>query len=142
MNKNDFKDFQNYLIDKKHFSSNTVNSYERDLRKLFIYLDSNGHDCDDIRSWLTEVCINNYMEYLRDNNYSAATLARTVSTVHVYSDYLFDKNIIKDKPQIDIKITKDAEHDLVIFTRDEIAQILDIDTLTLNDFRDKAIFEL
>lgn len=142
MNKNDFKDFQNYLIDKKHFSSNTVNSYERDLRKLFIYLDSNGYDCDDIRSWLTEVCINNYMEYLRDNKYSAATLARTVSTVHVYSEYLFDKNIIKDKPQIDIKITKDAEHDLVIFTRDEIAQILDIDTLTLNDFRDKAIFEL
>jgi len=82
------------------------------------------------------------MEYLRDNKYSAATLARTVSTVHVYSEYLFDKNIIKDKPQIDIKITKDAEHDLVIFTRDEIAQILDIDTLTLNDFRDKAIFEL
>ena len=112
------------------------------MRKLFIYLDSNGYDCDDIRSWLTEVCINNYMEYLRDNKYSAATLARTVSTVHVYSEYLFDKNIIKDKPQIDIKITKDAEHDLVIFTRDEIAQILDIDTLTLNDFRDKAIFEL
>ena len=44
MNKNDFKDFQNYLIDKKHFSSNTVNSYERDLRKLFIYLDSNGYE--------------------------------------------------------------------------------------------------
>ena len=80
MNKNDFKDFQNYLIDKKHFSSNTVNSYERDLRKLFIYLDSNGYDCDDIRSWLTEVCINNYMEYLRDNKYSAATLVNIFLT--------------------------------------------------------------
>ena len=142
MNNNDFKDFQNYLLDKKHFSSNTINSYERDLRKLFIYLDSNGYDCTDIHSWLTEGCINNYMQYLKDNNYSAATLARTVSTVHVYSEYLFEKNVIKNKPQIDIKIAKDEEHDLVIFTRDEIAQILDIDTLTLNDYRDKAIFEL
>ena len=63
-----------------------------------------ANDCDDIRSWLTEVCINNYMEYLRDNKYSAATLARTVSTVHVYSEYLFwQKILLKDKPQIDIK---------------------------------------
>ena len=106
MNKNDFKDFQNYLIDKKHFSSNTVNSYERDLRKLFIYLDSNGYDCDDIRSWLTEVCINNYMEYLRDNKYSAATLARTVSTVHVYSEYLLTKILLKINHRLILKLQR------------------------------------
>ena len=83
------------------------------------------------------------MEYLRDNKYSAATLARTVSTVHVYSEYLFDKNIIKDKPQIDIKITRMLNMIQIIFTRDEIAQIIKIlILLPLNDFRDKAIFEL
>ena len=34
--------FNEYLINRKEFSTNTINSYDRDLKKIFLYLAEKG----------------------------------------------------------------------------------------------------
>ena len=134
-------DFNEYLLNRKEFSANTINSYDRDLKKIFLYLAEKGYDTDDY-SWLNEQFIIRYIDYLKEKNYSSATLSRTISTVHIFIEYLWYKKIIPNRVNIDVHIDKQEHQDLVVFTRQEIAKILDVKTKNLMGYRDKAIFEL
>ena len=133
--------FNEYLINRKEFSTNTINSYDRDLKKIFLYLAERGYSTDDY-SWLNEEFIARYIDYLREKEYSSATLSRTISTVHVFVEYLWMEKIIPNIINIDVHIDKEEHQDLVIFTRQEISKILDVKTHNLIGYRDKAIFEL
>ena len=133
--------FNEYLMNRKEFSTNTINSYDRDLKKIFLYLAERGYSTDDY-SWLNEEFIARYIDYLREKEYSSATLSRTISTVHIFVEYLWMEKIIPNRINIDVHIDKEEHHDLVIFTRQEISKILDVKTHNLIGYRDKAIFEL
>lgn len=133
--------FNGYLINRKEFSTNTINSYDRDLKKIFLYLAERGYSTDDY-SWLNEEFISRYIDYLREKEYSSATLSRTISTVHIFVEYLWMEKIIPNRINIDVHIDKEEHQDLVIFTRQEISKILDVKTHNLIGYRDKAIFEL
>ena len=133
--------FNEYLINRKEFSTNTINSYDRDLKKIFLYLAERGYSTDDY-SWLNEEFIARYIDYLREKEYSSATLSRTISTVHIFVEYLWMEKIIPNRINIDVHIDKEEHQDLVIFTRQEISKILDVKTHNLIGYRDKAIFEL
>ena len=133
--------FNEYLMNRKEFSINTINSYDRDLKKIFLYLAERGYSIDDY-SWLNEEFIARYIDYLRDKEYSSATLSRTISTVHIFVEYLWMEKIIPNRINIDVHIDKEEHQDLVIFTRQEISKILDVKTHNLIGYRDKAIFEL
>ena len=133
--------FNEYLINRKEFSTNTINSYDRDLKKIFLYLAEKGYSTEDY-SWLNEEFVSRYIDYLKDKDYSSATLSRTISTVHIFVEYLWIEKIIPNRVNIEVHIDKEDHHDLVIFTRQEIAKILDVKTNNLMGYRDKAIFEL
>ena len=133
--------FNEYLLNKKEFSSNTINSYDRDLKKIFLYLAERGYSINDY-SWLNEEFISRYIDYLREKDYSSATLSRTISTVHIFVEYLWIEKIIPNRINIDVHIYKEEHQELVIFSRQEIAKILDVKTKNLMGYRDKAIFEL
>lgn len=135
------KKFNEYLLNRKEFSTNTINSYDRDLKKIFLYLAEKGYSTEDY-SWLNEEFVSRYIDYLKDKDYSSATLSRTISTVHIFVEYLWIEKIIPNRVNIEVHIDKDDHHDLVIFTRQEIAKILDVKTNNLMGYRDKAIFEL
>ena len=47
------KNFNEYLLNRKEFSTNTINSYDRDLKKIFLYLEEKGYSTQDY-SWLNE----------------------------------------------------------------------------------------
>ena len=135
------KKFNEYLLNRKEFSTNTINSYDRDLKKIFLYLAEKGYSTEDY-SWLNEEFVARYIDYLKDKDYSSATLSRTISTVHIFVEYLWIEKIIPNRVNIEVHIDKEDHHDLVIFTRQEIAKILDVKTNNLMGYRDKAIFEL
>ena len=135
------KNFNEYLLNRKEFSTNTINSYDRDLKKIFLYLEEKGYSTQDY-SWLNEEFISRYIDYLREKEYSSATLSRTISTVHIFVEYLWFEKIIPNRINIDVHIDKEEHQDLVIFTRHEISRILDVNTKNLMGYRDKAIFEL
>ena len=125
------KNFNEYLLNRKEFSTNTINSYDRDLKKIFLYLEEKGYSTQDY-SWLNEEFISRYIDYLRVKEYSSATLSRTISTVHIFVEYLWFKKIIPNRINIDVHIDKEEHQDLVIFTRHEISRILDVNTKKFN----------
>ena len=135
------KNFNEFLLNRKEFSKNTINSYDRDLKKIFLYLEEKGDSTEDY-SWLNEEFISRYIDYLREKEYSSATLSRTISTVHIFVEYLWFEKIIPNRINIDVHIDKGEHQDLVVFTRHEISRILDVNTKNLMGYRDKAIFEL
>ena len=135
------KKFNEYLLNRKEFSNNTINSYDRDLKKIFLYLAEKGYSTEDY-SWLNEEFVSRYIDYLKNKGYSSATLSRTISTVHIFVEYLWIEKVIPNRVNIDVHIDKVEHQDLVIFTRQEIAKILDVETNNLMGYRDKAIFEL
>ena len=141
MNETVLKNFNEYLLNRKEFSTNTINSYDRDLKKIFLYLEEKGYSTQDY-SWLNEEFISRYIDYLREKEYSSATLSRTISTVHILVEYLWFEKFIPNRVNIDVHIDKEEHQDLVIFTRHEISKILDVNTKNLIGYRDKAIFEL
>ena len=141
MSKAVLNNFNEYLLNRKEFSENTISSYDRDLKKIFLYLAEKGYSTEDY-SWLNEEFISRYIDYLREKDYSSATLSRTISTVHIFVEYLWVEKIIPNRINIDVHIDKEEHQDLVIFTRQEISKILDVKTKNLMGFRDKAIFEL
>ena len=141
MSKAVLNNFNEYLLNRKEFSENTISSYDRDFKKIFLYLAEKGYSIDDY-SWLNEEFISRYIDYLREKDYSSATLSRTISTVHIFVEYLWVEKIIPNRINIDVHIDKEEHQDLVIFTRQEISKILDVKTKNLMGFRDKAIFEL
>lgn len=141
MSKAVLNNFNEYLLNRKEFSENTISSYDRDLKKIFLYLAEKGYSTDDY-SWLNEEFIARYIDYLREKEYSSATLSRTISTVHIFVEYLWMEKIIPNRINIDVHIDKEEHQDLVIFTRQEISKILDVKTHNLIGYRDKAIFEL
>ena len=141
MNETVLKKFNEYLLNRKEFSNNTINSYDRDLKKIFLYLAEKGYSTEDY-SWLNEEFVSRYIDYLKNKGYSSATLSRTISTVHIFVEYLWIEKVIPNRVNIDVHIDKVEHQDLVIFTRQEIAKILDVETNNLMGYRDKAIFEL
>ena len=120
MSKAVLNNFNEYLLNRKEFSENTISSYDRDLKKIFLYLAEKGYSIDDY-SWLNEEFISRYIDYV---------------------EYLWVEKIIPNRINIDVHIDKEEHQDLVIFTRQEISKILDVKTKNLMGFRDKAIFEL
>ena len=54
--------FNEYLINRKEFSTNTINSYDRDLKKIFLYLAKNCCKCIYIKFYR---CYNQYRNKIR-----------------------------------------------------------------------------
>ena len=90
--KEEIEDYINFTIFEKRLSKNTVNSYKEDLIKYEEYLKSkkitkvdniNTHD------------IEKYLIYLKDNEYSITSIARKLTTIKNFHNYLFNKQIIK-----------------------------------------------
>ena len=70
--------YENYLLNIKHASANTVASYMRDIRQFEAYMteveDTPLSACD-------RDCICRYTQHLTNNGKSAATVARCIASV-------------------------------------------------------------
>ena len=65
-------DFCNYLLIDKHYSSNTIESYKRDLAKFYEYIkkDFKNIDKNDVKDYLKFI-----------NNMNERSVARNISTL-------------------------------------------------------------
>ncbi|KXB58563.1 tyrosine-type recombinase/integrase [Gemelliphila asaccharolytica] len=137
------KDYKTYL--NSNFSSkNTINSYLLDIKKLNMYYDNKSIEKITVNYHEVE----EYITYLKLENYSKATLLRVISSINTFNKFLYKKNIIEYKAKINISIinfekeTNSRQNEDDFFTKKEIKKILDFNDFTLISLRDKAIFEL
>lgn len=93
------EDFLEYLdVIKKH-SSNTINSYKIDLLE---FLDFNNKDILNI----DRNVVNKYMQYLYDKDVSKSTIARRMSSLRTFYNYLYKNGMVNKNYFVGIKNPK------------------------------------
>lgn len=132
--------FIDYLHNVKKASANTIVSYQRDLKKYCNYLKEHGvYTCRDIRSG----DVDSYVNYLRKNGFSDATVSRSIASLKSFHLYLNREGVISQEISIEVKAPKVIKKTPGILTVDEIDRLLSQpSTNKSKHLRDKAMLEL
>lgn len=137
----DYKqEFRQYLIDDKKVSSNTLESYMRDINQFDEYIDVRGFD--DAAN-VTNADIREYIEYLTKKGKSHSTVVRVTASVRCFYQFLVISGQIGTNPANGIKFEKAEKKLPEILTGKEIDLLLSqADTRDAKGCRDKAMLEL
>ena len=126
-------DFCNYLLIDKHYSSNTIESYKRDLAKFYEYIkkDFKNIDKNDVKD---------YLKYI--NNMNERSVARNISTLKSFYKFLIINKYIKDNPMDSISSPKLGKKLPNTLCEEDINKLLNIKLKDNFSYRNKAMLEL
>ena len=132
--------FEKYLREEKKSSSNTLSSYLRDIRQFGAYLDL--HTDTDIVS-ATEDELSEYINWLKGQGKSVATVSRCIASLKCLYSYLTIRQIIAENPATKLVPDK-GEHKLPqILTSQEVDLLLEQpECIDAKGYRDKAMLEV
>ena len=131
--------YENYLLNIKHASANTVASYMRDIRQFRDYMTDVEElllqDCD-------RECICRYTQYLTNHGKSAATVARSIASLRSFYGYCCEQGLIGENPVQQIPQQKTEKKLPQILTSHEVERLLEQPKCTdLKGYRDKAMLD-
>ncbi|MBQ7870910.1 MAG: site-specific tyrosine recombinase XerD [Oscillospiraceae bacterium] len=132
--------YENYLLNIKRASANTVASYMRDLRQFNTYLteseDLLPEQCDND-------CVCRYVEHLSARGKSSATIARAVASLRSFYAYCLGEGFVEENPIREVPHQKTEKKLPQILTGREVELLLEQPKCTdLKGYRDKAMLEL
>jgi integrase/recombinase XerD len=130
------ENFLNYLALEKGYSSNTIDSYRRDLKGFFNFIKKDWKDLkkEDVLSYLRE---------LMKKGISQRSSSRFLSALKTFFKYLILEGEIKSNPISGIKGMRQIKSLPSYLTMDEVDELLSLpDLSTPIGKRDKAILEL
>lgn len=134
------KEYLTVLRFEKNLSDNTLKSYENDIKKiLFFFEEGNINDLNDVDAGL----ISKYFERQRKEGIDSSTVARYMSSIKGFWNYLLSNNYVEKNPTEKLASVKKSRTLPVVLSFDEVEKILSCpDTKDLFGLRDKAILEL
>jgi integrase/recombinase XerD len=94
--------FLAYLTIEKGLAANTLESYERDLRKFREFLKSKGRDSGLFK----RPDIIDFLEDLRNNGYSISSICRFISSIRGFCKYLLIEHVIHEDPSETLQMPK------------------------------------
>ncbi len=133
-------EFLAYLIQDRHASKSTVASYERDLKKMFLFLEEKGveHVCD-----ITATNLNSYILYLERKGMSISTVSRSVASMRAFFLYAQKREDLKENPVEEIKAPHVEKKAPEILTTEEVWLLLSQPSAqSAKGLRDRAMLEL
>ena len=132
--------FITYLHNVKKKSLNTELSYKRDLSKMEEHLMTQGiNGINDV----TEDALVDYVDYLNENGFAAATVSRSVASMKAFFHFCENEGIVKKDPTGKLKSPKIEKKIPEILTTEEVVRLLDQPKGdTPKEIRDKAMLEL
>lgn len=129
-----------YLAETKKAPVNTVVSYQRDLKKMTEYFESQG--ITDVTR-VNKTNINSYILYLERTCGSTATQSRYIASMKAFFMYLRNENDIDTLPTMEIKAPHVEKKAPDILSVEEMMCLLQQpDCNTAKGKRDKAMLEL
>ena len=99
-------EFSNFLLLEKNLSTNTINSYRKDILQFENYISLKFKKKLDIKNALSKDVFDEYLIYLYDKEYRPATLARKLSSIKSFFIFLEDEKIINSNPVKFLKFPK------------------------------------
>ncbi len=137
-NKNIIEKYQIYLLTVKHKEEDTtVSSYIEDVYKYLEYMEDKK-----VKTFkITYEDINEYLKYLKKNNYEVTSIMRKIASIKSFHRYLEKTYDLED---VSIKIDNPKYYRKLpnILTIEEVDNLLDIKLDTPFDYRNKAMLEL
>ena len=126
---------------ERNVSANTIDAYRRDLKQ---YL---GYIIDDLEiKSLYNISSDNIRDYIRNlNNQGLApkSIARIISSIRSYHNFLSSEQIIKENPALNLDTPKIPKKLPLVLSEKEISDIIKaIDDAYQFSKRDKAIIEM
>lgn len=137
---NMLNDFTDYLISDKKVSSNTLQSYIRDVRQYMEYLETVGiSNCTEV----TPTAYLNYMTYLQKLGKAPTSVSRAIASTRSFYRYLCNKKMCDINPVEKVHALKTEKKLPHILTGDEIQLLLSQPSgVDFKGKRDKAMLEL
>ena len=136
---NDIEDFISHIEFEKRLSKNTSNSYKNDLNKYKDYLENKGITTTKN---ISKSDVEKYLEKLNKDDVKTSSIARKLTTIKAFHNYLFQKQ------KINVDVTETIERPKLrkklpnVLTVDEVDRLLDIECKTKFDYRNKSMLEL
>lgn len=136
----DIKDFIGYYKGTKRASDNTLQSYKRDLMKMYKFMTMKGIDkAYDI----TVTNVNAYLMYLEKEGLSSSTVSRNIASMRAFFRYLLKNRKIDYEPVEFVKSPSIEKKLPVVLSVEEVDKLLgQLGDKTLKEVRDKAMIEL
>lgn len=137
---NQLDKFINYICNTKKLSKNTIDSYSRDLRNYFSYIESKGL-VDSLKVNNTDIMM--YSMHLKNIKKSPSTISRSLATLRNYYGYLHNEGLISKNPTLNINSPKSEKKMPDILSINEIEALLkQPDRTSAIGARDHAMLEI
>lgn len=126
--------FLQYIQYEKSYSFHTVLSYQTDLNQFCQFLEVSPENFSpDQISFQT---IQSWILYLSENNNSARSISRKISTLKSFWKFLLRNNLAKNNPTLKIILPKTKKTLPVFYKQGEINAVLHKENSEKNDFND------
>lgn len=138
--KQDIHNFIQYLHQEKQTSENTELSYERDLKKMSLYLTEHGVNRVDA---VTPEVLNSYITEQEQSGLKPATVSRSIASMKAFFHYEELEQKISEDPALNLKAPKVEKKAPSILTTEETDRLLSQPKENSpKGLRDKAMLEL
>ena len=136
--RNYIDDFLDYLLIDKKYSSNTIESYKRDLEKFYLFNQSKNIK---IRS-ITKETMRDYLKYLKNQNMDDRSISRNISCIRTFYKFLLLEKVIVNNPSEFIELPKLKKSLPTVLSVEEVDKLLNIKVIDAYSARNKAMLEL
>ncbi|NSL50444.1 site-specific tyrosine recombinase XerD [Calidifontibacillus erzurumensis] len=133
--------FLHYLTVEKKAAANTIDSYRRDLKQYIKYLKC-SLSISSLRE-VTRIHILNYLAFLKQQGKAGTSIARNVSALRAFHQFLLRKQAVDDDPTVSIQLPQLEKKMPTILSQNEVEALLNV-PIGDDEFeiRDKAMLEL
>ena len=131
--------YKSYLLNVKKSSSNTIESYIRDVQQFSEYCSSKGKRAEEI----TSDDFHGYLDYLTALGKSEATKTRILASLRCFYKFMLSEGFCNENPTDTVKIKRTEKKLPGILDSNEIMLLLSQpDGTDYKSRRDKAMLEL
>lgn len=133
-------EFINYLAVERGLAKNTLESYGRDLRQYYSYL---NNDRIDAINQVSRATILAYLEQLQSKGRAVSTISRNLAAIKSYYQFLVRERYLDKDPAANLESPKLEKKLPKILTISEVEELLKQPNSFLpTGMRDKAMLEL
>ena len=135
------KDYITFLRIEKNLSPNTIEAYQRDLKRYLDFLETE-ESITDLNN-IKQKHIRKYIRILNDVHLSVTSINRAFSSIRSFHNYLSGEEIIQSNPVLLLDTPKAPRKLPNVLSPQEIDTILDaVDILNDLGVRDLAVLEI
>ena len=129
-------EYEHFLSEEKHASTNTLSSYVRDVAKFLSYAPNK-------LSKINTDTVSSYLETLQEEGKSSATQTRAIASLRSFFHYMMARGVIDHDPTKGFSSVPSQKKLPQILSNKEVDLLLEQpDKNSLKGFRDKAMLEL